>query len=180
MDETIVRTSHALAAGGRVWLVDPVDDGAALDAAAGLGTPAAVVQLLDRHARDGAAIAVRLGVPLLHLPAAVPESPFSVVHMLDLPKWRERALWWPHQRALVVAEAVGTGSFFTLGAAPAGIHLLLRLRPPGALRRFEPEHLLPGHGPPLHGPAAAGAVRTAYARSRRDLVRVPRMLLRWR
>ena len=84
------------------------------------------------------------------------------------------ARWWPEPRALVVAEAVGTHEFDTLGAAPAGVHPLLRLFPPGALRRLDPEHLLPGHGPPLHGPAAAEGLRAAYARSRRDLPRLVR------
>ena len=44
-DETLRRTSHALADSGAVWLIDPVDVPAALERAASLGTPAAVVQL---------------------------------------------------------------------------------------------------------------------------------------
>lgn len=178
MDEAISRTSHALAVDGRVWLVDPVDDLEALDAAQGLGAPAAVVQLLDRHGRDGPAVAARLGVPHLRLPAGVPDAPFRVLRVIDLPRWRERALWWPERRALVVAEAIGTNEFATLGAAPAGMHLLLRPFPPGALREFAPEHLLPGHGPSLHGAAAAEGLRAAYARSRRDIPRVVPALLR--
>ena len=62
VDDTLVRTSHALAANGRVYLVDPVDDPDALARAAALGEPAAVVQLLDRHGRDCAPIAARLGI----------------------------------------------------------------------------------------------------------------------
>ena len=51
------RTSHALAADGRVWLFDVVDD-PELDARVReLGEPAGVVQLLDRHNRDCAAVA---------------------------------------------------------------------------------------------------------------------------
>ena len=64
----MVRSAHALHSEGRVWLVDPFDDGPALREAESLGTPAGVFQLLDRHNRDCEAIASRLGVPLLRLP----------------------------------------------------------------------------------------------------------------
>jgi hypothetical protein len=176
IDETMARTSHALVHAGRVWFVDPVADPEALRRAEALGEPAAVLQLLDRHGRDGATLAARLGVPYLRMPDAVPNTPFEVVKVVDVPRWHERALWWPEHRALVVAEAVGTARFYRFGPAPAGMHLLLRLTPPGALRRFEPEHLLPGHGEPVHGPAAATGLRAAYDRSRRDLPRVVRAL----
>ena len=175
MDDPLTRTAHALRADGQVWLVDPVDEPAALDRAAALGDPAGVIQLLDRHDRDGAAIAARLGVPFLRLPREVPGSPFEVVDVLDLPRWRERALWWPAERVLVVAEVVGTNAIYTTGAGPAGIHPFLRLLPPGAVRGHLPEHLLVGHGAGIHGPGAADALETAYARSRRD---VPRFLAR--
>jgi hypothetical protein len=173
MDEAMLRSSHALATEAGVWLVDPVDDAEALRAVGALGPPAGVVQLLDRHGRDGEAVAARLGVPHLRLPAALPDSPFQVLRVVDFPGWRELALWWPEPRALVVAEAVGTGRVYTLGAAPAGMHFLLRPWPPAALRGFVPDHLLPGHGRPLHGREAADGLRAAYARARRDLLRLP-------
>jgi hypothetical protein len=172
--EPMARAGHALADGDRVWLVDPIDDPAAMDAVAGLGTPAGVLQLLDRHRRDCRAIAERLGVPRLAVPDAIPGSPFEVVKVLDVRGWHEVALWWPQQRALVVAEVVGTSGMYALDGASAGIHPLLRLLPPGAPRRFTPEHLLVGHGPPVHGAAAADALEQAYARSRRD---IPRLLM---
>src|SRR5688572_12345161 len=84
-DEAMARSSHALADGGRVWLVDPVAEPEALQAVEALGEPAAVIQLLDRHARDGQALAARLGVPHLRLPDAIPDSPFMVVSVLDVP-----------------------------------------------------------------------------------------------
>ncbi len=71
----MARASHAVRDGERVWLIDPFDDAAALAAAAELGRPAGVIQLLDRHRRDGEAIAGRLGVKLLRLPQAIPGSP---------------------------------------------------------------------------------------------------------
>jgi hypothetical protein len=175
-DEQLRRTSHALATPTGVWLVDPVDVPGALERAAALGEPAGVLQLLDRHRRDCAAIAARLGVPHLRLPAAVPGSPFEVVPVLALPGWHEIALWWPERAVLVIAEAIGTTPFFTLRRAPAGVHPLLRLRPPGSLRGHEPEHLLVGHGRGLHGPAATEALAGAYARARRDLPGLAGML----
>ena len=172
IDEPMQRASHALVADGRVWLVDPVFEPEAVERAAALGEPAGILQLLDRHPRACEKLAERFGVPHLRLPDAVPGSPFEVVTVLDVPKWREKALWWPECEALVVAEAVGTGPMF---ARPAGIHLFLRLTPPGVLRDYDPRHLLVGHGPPVHGAEAKPALETAYRRSRRDL---PRTLVR--
>ncbi len=166
IDEPMQRASHALADEGRVWLVDPVDVPEAITRAEGLGAIAGVVQLLDRHPRACEELASRFGVPHLRLPAALPGTPFDVVTVVDLPKWREKALWWRDRRALVVAETVGTGPWF---GEPAGIHLFLRLAPPGALRDHDPDHLLVGHGRNVHGAAAKQALDHAYRRSRRDL-----------
>ena len=174
-DEALTRTAHALDTGDGVWVIDPVDVPEAIERAAALGTPAGVIQLLDRHDRDCAAVAARLGVPHLRLPATVPGSPFSVVSVLSLPRWRELALWWPERRVLVVAEVIGTTAIHTLGSGLAGIHPMLRAAPPGALRDYAPEHLLVGHGPGVHGPAAAGALADAYDRSRKDL---PKLVLK--
>jgi hypothetical protein len=178
-EESITRTAHALDTGDGVWLVDPVDVPEAIERASALGPPRGVIQLLDRHNRDCAALAERLGVPYLRLPDAVPDSPFDVIEVLKVPRWHELALWWPERRALVVAETIGTNSLFALGDGPAGIHPFLRMLPPGALHHYEPEHLLTGHGPGVHGPDAAAAVQHAYARSRRDLpklaLRLPKM-----
>ncbi len=173
IDEPMTRTSHALVDAGRVWLVDPVDDGDAIERAAALGAPAAVVQLLDRHNRDAAAVAQRLGVPLLRLPAAVEGSPLEVVPVVRNRFWHELALWWPTHRALIVAEAVGTNRLFTGGGPERiGVHLFLRLTPPRRLAAFAPEHLLVGHGAGVHGPGTAAALREALDRSRRDLPKV--------
>jgi hypothetical protein len=172
--EPMERASHAIAADGRVWLVDVVDDAAALERVPALGEPAAVVQLLDRHPRDGVAVAERFGVPHLRLPAALPGSPFAVLDVVRVPRWREVALWWPERKALVVPEAVGTGRYFAIGPGPVGIHPWLRMTPPrGSLGGLEPEFLLVGHGPPLTGPGTAETLHEALDRSRRD---VPKML----
>jgi hypothetical protein len=176
-DEAMTRTSHALAADGKVWLVDPVDWPDAIERALALGEPAAVLQLLDRHNRDSAALAERLGVRLFVTPDAVPDDPFECVPIVRLKRWQERALWWAEARTLVVAEALGTNAFYTGGHAAVGVHLLLRLRPPRRLAEFDPEHLLVGHGEGLHGSGTADAVERALAESRRRLpgvvVRLP-------
>ena len=162
----MTRTSHALAADGRVWLVDPVLWPEALERASSLGDPAGVLQLLDRHNRDSAAIAQQLGVPHLVVPAALPGTPFEVIEVKRARRWQEIALWWPAQRTLVVAEALGTNAFFPVGHDRVGVHGLLKPRPPRFLARYEPEHLLVGHGEGVHGPEAATAMRQALGRSR--------------
>ena len=178
-DEAVTRTSHALAAVGRVWLVDPVDWPEAIERARSLGEPAGVLQPLDRHNRDCAAMAARLGVPHLVAPRAVTDSPFEVVEVKRWKRWQEVALWWPEPRLLVVAEAIGTNRFFTGGRSAVGVHLFLRLTPPRTLAPFEPEHLLVGHGEGVHGSRASAALHEAVRRSRRDLpwllVRLPRI-----
>lgn len=173
VDEPATRTSHALASGGGVWLVDPVRHEPALERAKALGEPRAVLQLLDRHKRDCASVAAELGVPHVVVPDAVAESPFETVAVRRTKRWRETALWWPAERTLVVAEAVGTNAFFAPGDERAGMHLLMRLRPPrAALGHFEPLHLLVGHGEGLHGPDATAGLRDALAHSRSGLPRV--------
>jgi hypothetical protein len=172
LDEAMTRTAHALVDDGRVWLVDPVDEGDALERAAALGEPAGVIQLLDRHKRDCVAVAERLGVPHLDLPTAIADSPFEPLSVVSTPFWKEVALWWPARRALVVAEAVGTNAMFTGGAGPIGVHVFLRMTPPRKLAAYAPEHLLVGHGSGVHGPETPAALNHALDRSRRDLPRV--------
>lgn len=173
--EPMTRTSHALAADGKVWLVDPVDWPDAIDRALALGEPAGVLQLLDRHNRDCAALAERLGVLHLVAPDEVPGSPFECIAVKRMKRWRETALWWPETRTLVVAEAVGTNAFYTGGKAPVGIHLLLRLTPPKVLASYEPDRLLVSHGEGVQGAAAATELTHALRHSRRDL---PQVLVR--
>ena len=165
-DERMTRTSHALAAGGRVWLVDPVAWPEAIERARGLGEPAAVLQLLDRHNRDSAAIAAQLGIPHLVVPTTLPGTPFEVIEVRRSRRWQEIALWWAEHRTLVVAEALGTNAFFPVGHDRVGVHGLLKPFPPRFLTRYEPEHLLVGHGEGVHGPEATAAVRQALSHSR--------------
>ena len=170
-DDPMTRTSHALAADGQVWLVDPVRHPPALERAVTLGAPQAVLQLLDRHNRDCAALAAELGVPHIVAPEALDSTPFEVVPVRRSRNWNEIALWWRAERTLVVAEAIATNRFFTGGRERAGVHLLMRLSPPReALGRFEPEHLLVGHGEGIHGPEATDALRQSLATARTGLL----------
>jgi hypothetical protein len=171
----MTRTAHALVADGRVWLVDALDWPDAIGRAHELGEPAGVIQLLDRHDRDCAVLAERLGVPHLVAPDVLPGSPFTFVPVMRRKRWRESALWWPQTRTLVVADALGTNRFYTAGKAPLGVHLFLRLKPPDALNAFEPKRILVGHGEGLIGPEATSALRDALASSRRGL---PGLLVR--
>jgi hypothetical protein len=86
--------------------------------------------------------------------------------------WHETALWWPHTRTLVVAEALGTNAFTAGGKDAIGVHLLLRLTPPRTLGRFEPVRLLVGHGECVYGSDTPAEIRRALARSRRGLSRI--------
>lgn len=175
VEEALARASHALAADGKFWLVDPLDWPEAIDRARKLGAPAGVIQLLDRHDRDCAALASRLGVPHLVAPDEIPASPFTCVPIMRRRHWRESALWWPETRTLVTADALGTNRFFTAGKAPLGVHVFLRLTPPKALGVFEPERILVGHGEGIVGADAAEALRDALRTSRRGL---PGLLVR--
>jgi hypothetical protein len=169
------RAAHALRAEARLWLIDPFEDNVALSAATELGTPAAVIQLLDRHNRDCGPIAQRLEVPLLRLPEAIADSPFTAVPIISRPWWRETALWWQAERALIVAEAVGTAPLFTLGRR-VGLHPMLRLRPPiGALTAHSPERLLVGHGAALESGAGV-AIREAIDGALSDIPQLLRRL----
>jgi hypothetical protein len=167
--ETMARTSHALAVDGRVWLVDPVDWPEAIERTRTLGEPVGVIQLLDRHNRDCAAIAARLDVPHLLTPDELPGSPFTVVSVVRRKHWRESALWWPQTRTLAVAEALGTNRFYTAGKAPVAVHLVLRLTPPRMLGAYRPDRLLVGHGGAVSGPETADAIDDALRTSRRGL-----------
>lgn len=179
------RASHALVAGGRVWLVDPVDAPGIEERVRALGEPAAVLQLVDRHPRDCAVLAERLGVPHDRLPfKGVPGSPFEARKVLDVPGWREAALWWEAERVLVCTEALGTVPYFRAEDELLGVHPFLRLYQPKALRDMAkclaPRHVLVGHGEGIHGEGAAGALAQAVRGARRATPRWLRDQLRRR
>jgi hypothetical protein len=163
IDEPLERTSHA-----RVWLIDPVDAAELEDRIRALGDPAGVLQLLDRHARDGAAWAARLGVPLVRAFEGLAGTPFQALPVLDNRFWREVALWEPQSRTLLCADVLGTLEFFRAGEERIGMHPLLRLAPPRSLLSVAPERVLVGHGGGIHQDAAA-AVHDTVRNARRRI-----------
>jgi hypothetical protein len=161
-DDFMERCSHALAAEGRTWLIDPVDNSRVDE----LDNVVGVIQLLDRHNRDCAEIAQRLDVPLVVLPRA-PIPPFVFIGISR----REVALWWDERRVLVCADALGTARYFRAGDERLGVHPLLRLRPPRL--DVHPDVILCGHGGGVFDNADA-ALREAIRTSRR---RIPRQFV---
>jgi hypothetical protein len=170
VDERLLRTSHALAGEDGVWIFDPIAWAPALERISTLGKPAGVVQLLDRHKRDCAEVATLLGVP--HFAVPDDELPgLERIVVVDFRFWRELAVWVPSRQALVCADALGTASYFRATDEPLGVHPLLRLKPPRVLGRYEPQHVLCGHGAGVHGPDTPAALREALATARRRLPR---------
>ena len=164
-DERMQRTSHALALGGRVWLIDPVDGPELEQRVRALREPADDLQLLDRHNRGCDAWARRLGVP--HLRAWVDDVPFSVLRVRDNRWWKEVALFDPGSRTLVVADALGTVAYFRAPGEPIGLHPLVRPLPPRSLAGLQPERILCGHGAGIHEDAAAALAEALHTARRR-------------
>jgi hypothetical protein len=172
VDEFLLRCSHALVAEGRVWLVDPVEGDGVEERVRAAGESAGVIQLLDRHNRDCAAFARRLGVPHHVVPREPIEgAPFEFLLVRNSRFWKEVALWWSDARILVCADALGTVPDLRVGGERLALHPLLRLMPPRRLGGAEPDHVLCGHGEGVHGDEAARAVREALATARRRLPR---------
>jgi len=163
-EEGMQRASHALAVpsedGGEddVWVIDPVDGEGVDDLLDDLGDVRGVVVLMDRHARDAAAVADRHDVPIFvpsfvdpgidaptqPLGDTLPGTDFRVVRTVDWPIWDEAALY--DGETLVVGDLVGTVEYFLAGRERVGVHPMLRLFPPDALGDFAPERVLTGHG----------------------------------
>lgn len=173
-DERLQRCSHALVAGGRVWLVDPVDGEDVEERARAAGEPAGVLQLLDRHNRDSRSLAQRLGVPLHVVPVELVDgAPFEFLVVRKGWKWKEVALWWRERRVLVVADALGTVGYFVAPGERLGVHPLLRPIPPRRrLGNIAPDVVLCGHGEGVLS-GAEPALREALSTARR---RIPQVL----
>ncbi len=175
VDEFMERCSHALVADGRVWLVDALDGDGVEERVRALGEPAGVIQLLDRHGRDCAALAARLGVP--HHVLAVGRAPFEALPVVTRKRWRELALWWPARRVLVCADALGTARYFRAPGERLAVHPLLRLTPPRRLGALRPARVLVGHGTGVDGAALQDALRDARWRAPLVPVGLARALL---
>ncbi len=162
------RSSHALRTEAGVFLIDPVEVPGIHERIGELGDVVGVIQLLDRHGRDCWRFADRHQVPLHRTPfTGIPDSPFEVIRVLETVMWKEVALWWPQERVLVTADALGTPDYYRAPDEKIAVSPLLRVVPPRRLRDLDPEHVLCGHGPGLHGPDAAAAVRDSIDNARR-------------
>jgi hypothetical protein len=166
--ERLRRTSHALALGGAVWLIDPADAAGVEERVRALGEPAGVLQLLDRHDRDCATWAARLGVPHLRAWRDIGDAPFVCLPVRDRRWWCEVALWEPTGRTLVCADALGTLPFFRAPTERIGWHPLVRPAPPRSLSFAVPERILVGHGAGVHD-GATDALRDVLQNGRRRL-----------
>jgi hypothetical protein len=167
-DEFMERCSHALVAGERVWIVDPIDAPGVEERIQAAGRPAGVLQLLDRHRRDCVALANRLGVPHHAVPQQ-PIVPFELVPIRTKRTWKEVALWWPERQVLVCADALGTARYFRARGERLAVHPFLRPRPPRQqLAGRRPAVILCGHGEGVFEEAAA-AMREALRTARRRI-----------
>jgi hypothetical protein len=169
VDEFMERCSHALVANGRVWLVDPVAADGVEERIRAAGEPVAVFQLLDRHNRDCAELAARLGVGHYVLPRSPLAGRFSFLPVRTSRRWDEVALWWQDRGILVCADALGTARYYRAGSERLAVHPFLRLFPPQLLRGTKPlpQRILCGHGEGVHDGAEVAlceALRTARRR----------------
>jgi len=159
------RASAALVLEEGTVLIDPVDSDDLGERLAPLPAVAGVVTLLDRHQRDAAALAERLGVPRM-IPRALGGPGLNLAGVEERPviesnRWREALLWLPDRGLLVCAETLGTAAFdLARSGDRLGMHPLARLRPPrAAFDGITPSVIVVGHGPPLRDGAAAALER---------------------
>ncbi|MFB6109804.1 MAG: hypothetical protein ABEJ60_02870 [Halodesulfurarchaeum sp.] len=180
-DETMRRASHAVSFGDGVWIVDPVDAPGITAEIEELGEVRGVIVLLGRHERDAATFASRFGVPV-YRPAfvdrefdapvdrltSIPDSTVEVIQSVDLPWWREAAIF--DGETLLLGDSIGTAAYFTVGPERIGVHPMLRLVPPTPLRGLEPERIFVGHGAGVQTDAST-ALEQALSGARRRLPR---------
>jgi hypothetical protein len=170
--ERLQRTSHAVTTDTGVWIFDPIAWEPALERIPELGELAGVVQLVDRHERDCATVAARFGIPHFEVPIhELPGSGLELVRVVDSRFWRELAAWIPSRQTIVCGDVLGTAGYFRAGDEPLGVHPLRRLRPPKLLARYEPQHILCGHGAGVHGPETPALLRETLRTARRRLPR---------
>jgi hypothetical protein len=168
VDEFMQRCSHALVEDDRVWAIDPVDGDGVEERIRAAGAPAGVLQLLDRHNRDCAALAARLGVRH-HVVPQGSLGPFAFIAVRSTQSWNEVALWWPDRCVLVCADVLGTARYYLAGNERLAVHPLLRARPPRRqLGALQPNFILSGHGEGVLEDADT-ALREALSTSRRRI-----------
>jgi len=170
-----------------VYLIDPVDVPGLDDLLAERGTVAGVVTLLDRHKRDGAAIANRHDVPV-YLPGPLsgvaadldaptetfsgplPGTDYEPITVVDNVYWTEVALF--DGSTLVVPESVGATDYFLAGDERLGVHPMRRPFPPrGPLGGLDPDRIRVGHGAGIDADPGA-ALSDALSGSRKRILKL--------
>jgi glyoxylase-like metal-dependent hydrolase (beta-lactamase superfamily II) len=174
--DPMTRSSCAVVVDGGCLVVDPVDVPGLDEALSAIGPVLGVVTLLDRHQRDAAILATRLGAERL-LPLGLGGSGLHIAGVeertvSDRRIWHESLLWLPDRRLLVCAETLATADAFLLRADDRlGMHPLARIRPPRrAFAGIDPLVIAVGHGPPLRD-GASEALRQTLRTARRSLPR---------
>jgi hypothetical protein len=161
-NEAMLRATHAIETDEGVWVIDPVDAEGINDLLAEFGEVAGVVVLLNRHYRDADEIARRHDVPvyvpswfdrvsdmeapLRRFDTTLPGTDYRVLNVADAFGWEEAALYDEAAGTLVVAESIGNAPYFTTPGERLGVHPMMRLTPPSALRGLRPERIVVGHG----------------------------------
>lgn len=164
------RAGHAVLSGGGVWVIDPPGGVGVVERIRGLGEPAGVIQLLDRHTRDCVRIAEQLDVQLYEVPSfGVYDAPFEVFSILRTPVWKEVALWFTRERTLVCADLLAAAPGYTAPNERVGVHPFLRVPLPRHVAELPVEHLLMGHGEGVHGPGTQAVVEHAFHVARRNV-----------
>lgn len=165
-DELMERASQAIAGDSGAWLIDPLDMDGSGDLLDEFDGVAGVVVTLDRHTRDAATLANRYDVsvhapervlgsidvdaPTAPLDAFTQDTGFEAVAVVSVPGWREFALYDAAGGTVIVADAIGTASYFLGPGERLGVHPTLRLTPPrNALGHMTADRVLVGHGPGL-------------------------------
>ena len=190
-EETMQRTSHALATDEGVWIVDPVDADGIDELIAELGDVRGVVVLSNHHLRDAPAVAARHDVPV-YLPsrmtgvaeridgpvgrietgATLGEYELIEVAHSESDFWQEFALF--DGETLVCSESVGAAPYFLVDDERLGVMPMRRLSPPrDALGDLEPDRVFSGHGAGVQTEATP-ALQEALRTSRRQF---PKALL---
>jgi hypothetical protein len=174
--DPLSRSSCALAVGGGCLVVDPVDAPGLDDALSAIGPVLGVVTLLDRHQRDAATVAARLGADRV-MPVGLGGSGLHVEGVeertvIDLRWWRESLLWLPDRRLLVCVETLATAdAFLARSRDRLGMHPLARIvAPRRVFDGIDPLVIAVGHGPPLRD-GASQALRRTLGTARRALPR---------
>ena len=108
-------------------------------------------------------------MPFHKLPDVLPDTPFSVLNARPAGSGRSARCGGRSRAGWSSPESIGTAP--ALRASATARPACTRAPPAAAdpLKPFLPEHLLVGHGPPIHGGDAAAALLDALNRSRRDI-----------